>query len=210
MRGSTVKNVKFRSDKQKLVRCDACGSEMVVGKFAKRNQVCDNCKNIPKGKDAIKIAGKIPEEERPANFMARLGDLAQKLGYTINDKRIWHKKYAIDGGGVVNIHAMIDPGVVGAKPKLDYFSLTIQRAINTNEDFRQFMPPDAASDCELLASEFGDKEIVKHDIGKERCDGCGVLTEEFGVDTSTGKILCVRPNGCFRKKFTSGGAESHE
>ena len=72
------------------------------------------------------------------------------------------------------------------------------------------MPPDAASDCELIAAELADHIVTKPQIGQNVCDGCGVITDEFGVDPKHGKILCVKPNNCFKKSFTSAGAEAQE
>ena len=38
MKGSKVQNIKFDKKKQKLVACEGCGKEIIVGKFAKNNQ----------------------------------------------------------------------------------------------------------------------------------------------------------------------------
>ena len=166
MAGSSVRNIKFNPEKQKLVPCAACKREIVVGKFSKNGQICQECRDIPRGKDAVRPIRPVVKE----SFATKLSEMAVKLGYTVNDKRIWRKKYAIDGGGVAVIHLMIDPGIAGSGQKLDYFSITIQRAVMTSENFRDFMPPEAASDCEVLADAFGDKLLNKHEIGKEKCD----------------------------------------
>jgi len=212
MKGSAIKNIKFNSNKQKLSPCVVCGKELVVGKFAGTKHTCEVCKNIPKGKISInkepvklvKGAGK------QSIFAAKFTEMANKLGFEVNNKRLWCKKYAIDGGGVAIVHLMLDQGIQNEEKHLDYFSLTIQRAISISENFRQFMPAEAASDCEVLASEFGDKELIKHEIGKEICSKCGAITSEFAVDTKQGRILCLRPNSCWKKYMNNSGAEAHE
>ena len=193
MKGSVTKNVKFNPNKQKLVRCDACGKEIIVGKFAKLGQICESCRNIPKGRDSLNK----PSEPFGQKFIT----VMNKLGFDVTDKRLWKKKYAVDSGSVVTIYPMIEQGLAGESPRLEYISMTIQRAIGLEEDFRKFLPNDAASDCELLVSELGIKAHKKPQIGQEKCDVCGQITDEFGVDTKHGRILCIRPNNCWRKHF---------
>jgi len=211
MRGSAVNNTKVNAN-QKIVPCSVCNEPVLVGKFDKKDQKCEKCKNIPKGRNTAvrklpsKPVVKLPS--KPSSFAVALGELAVKLGFEINEKRLWKKKYAIDGGGVATVHIMIDMGLSGQEPRIGYFSLTVQRAVGINDNFRKFMPPDAASDCELLASELGGVEIQKPQIGQEKCDQCGILTDQFGVKGN--KVLCIRKGGCFKKAFTSGGAESVE
>jgi len=98
--------------------------------------------------------------------------------------------------------------VAGEGPRLEYISMTIQRAIGLDEDFRRFLPADAATDCELMSSELGVERGKQPQVGQEKCDSCGAITDEFGVDTKEGKVLCIRPNGCFKKKFNNRGAEA--
>jgi hypothetical protein len=86
--------------------------------------------------------------------------------------------------------------------------MTIQRAIGLDEDFRKFLPADAASDCELMASEFSMERSKPLQIGQEKCDSCGAFTDEFGVDIKNGRILCIKPNLCFKRKFNAVAAES--
>ncbi len=186
-------------------------------KFAKKNQTCDKCKNISKGakdKSAKSTAKpkkpkKNGEDTTPqGTFGARLGEIAKRLGFDITRDRIWRKKYAIGGSGIATTHIMVEPGITGKQPRIEYFSFIIQRAVGINEIFREIMPPDAASDCELIASELGEQDIIRPQVGMEKCDSCGSMTDEFGVDTKKGKILCVKPNGCFKKKFSNAGAEA--
>ena len=215
MRGSATNNTKI-SDKQKIVPCIVCGDAIVIGKFDKKDQKCEKCQNIPKGR--LKVAEpevrKLPSKPvvklpaKPSGFAVALGELAVKLGFEINEKRLWKKKYAIDGGGVATVHIMVDLGLAGQEPRIGYFSLTTQRAVGVNDNLKKFMPPDAATDCELLASELGGAAVQKPQIGQEKCDGCGLLTDQFGVKGN--KVLCIRKGGCFKKAFTSGGAESVE
>jgi len=203
MRGSIAKNIKLDSSKQKLVRCEVCQREMVVGKFAKKGQTCHECKTMPKGKDA-----KNKSIDTRESFGQKFVALMNKLGFTVTDKRLWKKKYAVDGGSVVTIYPMVEQGVAGEGPRLEYISMTVQRAIGLDEDFRRFLPADAATDCELMSSELGVERGKQPQIGQEKCDACGAITDEFGVDTKEGKVLCIRPNGCFKKKFNNRGAES--
>ena len=130
------------------------------------------------------------------------------MGYEITDRRSWKKRYAIDGGGIATIHIMPEQSNTGMGPRLEYFSLVIQRAVGVNEDFRKFMPPDAVSDCELLASELAVQSSVTPKLGQEQCDKCREYTDEFGVDNKSGKILCVKPNNCFKKSYNRLGAEA--
>jgi len=214
MKGSAVQNIKFNPDKEKIVECRACHSQMVIGKFAKIGQTCEKCKSVPKGKVSVEKVVGTPErqvrklETPDPSFAKQLQDVASKLGFEIDSRRIWRKKYAIDNGGIVTIYIMVEPGVAGEKHRVDYFSLIVQRAVGTNEDFRRFMPPDAASDCELISSELGSKVSNKPQIGQEQCDSCGAMTDEFAVDNKRGRILCVRPNNCFKKTFNHAGAQA--
>ena len=205
MKGSSVTNIKFDSKKQKIVICDGCGTEIIIGKFAKKTQRCEKCKNVStnrKNRDSTTAKDK--------KFAVKFSELANKLGFTVNNNRIWRKRYAINEAGIITIHLMIEPGRHGNEPKLEYFSMVIQRAIGLNEDFRKFLPPDAASDCEILASELGEEQQIKPQLGMEKCDGCGSMTDEFGVDNKRCKLLCIKPNNCFKKSFTTGGAEGVE
>jgi hypothetical protein len=214
MKGSTVQNIKFNPDKEKIVECQACHTSIVVGKFAKIGQVCDKCKNTPKGKASTNSSKQEPERqvrklETPnPSFAKKLEEISTRLGFEIDSRRIWRKKYGIDNGGIVTTYIMVEPGVAGEKPRIDYFSVIIQRAVGINEDFRKFMPPDAASDCEVIASELGTIVSSKPQLGQEKCDSCGAMTDEFAVDNKRGRILCVRPNNCFKKNFTNAGAQA--
>jgi hypothetical protein len=203
---SKVRNIKFNPDKQKIIDCEICGDQVIVGKFASKTQKCERCKKIPKGAKDAQLQEVDPEDQ--STFGRRLSRFATELGFTVNNNRVWKKQYAMDNGGVATVHIMIDPGVVGEKPKVDYFSMVTQRAVGVNEDFRKYMPADAASDCELLSTEFGKKNIFRPQVGRERCAKCGSLTDEFGADTKNNRILCIRPNNCFKKFFNTSGAES--
>lgn len=207
--GSNVNNIKFDPNKQKLVICEGCKREMVVGKFAKNNQRCAECKNLNKKKPPVEIK----PVEKPTNdvnkkFGAKLEEMCLRLGYSITEKRSWMKRYAIDGGGAATIYIMPEQSNSGMGPRVEYFSLIIQRAIGVNEDFGRFMPPDAVSDCEVLANEFAPKVSIKPRLGQEQCAICKEHTDEFGVDTKNGRILCIKPNNCFKKHFNRAGAES--
>jgi len=213
MQGSNVNNIKFDPDKQKLVVCEGCKRPIVVGKFAKNNQRCSDCKNLNKGKNKLKVVetpAEKPTNTEKKNFGAKLVDLCNQLEFTITDKRSWKKRYAVDGGGAATIYIMPEQGNTGMGPRLEYFSLVIQRAIGVDEDFKKFMPPDAVSDCELLAAELSSKVSIKPRLGQEQCDSCQEYTDEFGVDPTRGKILCVKPNNCFKKSFNRIGAEASE
>lgn len=211
MKGSAVNNIKFNPDTEKLINCMVCGNTMLVGKFSKKEQECFYCKESKKESKAVKNTPKLYEiDDPPGSFGKKLGNLATKLNFEITSKRLWRKKYAIDGGGIATIHIMVGPAVTGDKAKIEYFSLTVQRAIGVNENFRKFMPTDAASDCEILAAELAETNIARPQVGQEKCDKCGAFTDEFGVDAAFNKILCVKPNNCFRKKFTNAGAGSVE
>lgn len=211
MKGSNVSNIKFDPSKQKLMQCAGCHQEMVVGKFSKNAQRCENCTNPvskPKSNGKMVHAPQIVNQNDEESFASRLSRLAGELGFSVTDKRLWRKKYAISDGGVATIHIMIEPSIAGGKPRIDYFSLNIQRAVGTLEDFRKFMQPDAASDCEVLAGELGEIPEVRPQIGFQKCDKCGVPTDEFGVATKTGQVLCITPNNCFKNQLTGAGAEA--
>jgi len=207
MPGSNVSNIKFDPNKQKIVICEGCQKEMVVGKFAKNNQRCSDCKNLNTKRESKQAEVPIKKEGNET-FGVRLTNLCQELGYTITEKRSWMKRYAMDGGGIATIYIMPEQGNTGMSPRLEYFSLIIQRAVGVNEDFRKFMPPDAVSDCELLSNEFAPKVTITPKLGQEQCAECKEFTDEFGVDTSRGRILCVKPNNCFKKFFNRAGAQS--
>jgi hypothetical protein len=209
MKGSAIKNIKFNPEKQKLIQCEVCGDSIIVGKFAKVNQKCEECKKISKKKKAEKQE-KLKLVEDESTFAKRLTRMAIELGFDITDKRLWRKRYAIDGGGIATIHIMIEPNITGKEPSVGYFSFVVQRAIGVNENFRKFMPPDAASDCEMIAIEFGKQNIYKPQVGQEKCAKCGSMTDEFGVDNKNNRILCIKPNNCFKQYFTTAGAESEE
>lgn len=211
MKGSSVTNIKFDPTKQKLMPCAGCRKEMVVGKFSKNGQRCENCTNLNgKSRSNGKLASipQVVSQTEEESFASRLGRLAGELGFSITDKRLWRKKYAISDGGVATIHIMVEPGIAGGKPRIDYFSLNVQRAIGTIEDFRKFMSPDAASDCEVLAGELGEVPEVRPQIGFQKCDKCGMSTDEFGVNTKTGQILCINPNNCWKHQMMNSGAEA--
>lgn len=208
MKGSKIKNIRFDPNKQKIVACEVCNREIIVGKFAKKDQKCENCINLSKKKNVKKVEEEVKKPVKLSTFSSRFYELVTKLGFEVTDKRIWRKKYPIDGGGIVSIHPMIEHGVAGEEPKLAYFSLIIQRAVGLNDNFRKIMPPDAASDCEILADEFDTISRPKHKIGQEQCAMCGAITDEFAVDTKNARILCIKPNNCFRKFMSGGGAES--
>ena len=207
MRGSTVKNIKLDPTKQKIVQCVSCHNEMVVGKYAKKGQKCNTCK------DTFLQAGK-PSQPQKENgnksFAAKLQEICNKLEFSITDKRTWKKRYPIDGGGVATIHIMPEQAMTGMGARIEYFSLVIQRAIGVTEDFRKFMPTSAAADCELIVGELGQTQTFNPKLGQEKCDSCGAYTDEFGIDPKEGKILCIRPNSCFKKHFTSRNAESEQ
>jgi len=211
MRGSAVNNTKI-SASQKIVPCVVCGEPVIIGKFDKREQTCERCRNIPRGKPKASEVRKLPIKQvtklpaKPSGFAVALGELAAKLGFEVNEKRLWKKKYAVDGGGVATVHIMIDMGLAGQEPRIGYFSLTVQRAIGINDNLKKFMPPDAATDCELLASELGGVAAQKPQIGQEKCDACGALTDQFGVKDT--RVLCIKPMNCFKKAFNNKGAES--
>lgn len=234
MKGSNVRNIKLDPAKQKIVECDACGASLVVGKFAKNKQTCASTNQFPSNskckpsagkkksarekiadttQSAVRRLDKSPDpkgngQDKEATFGLKFTKMMKQLDFDIDSKRRYKKRYAIDGGGIATIYPSIVPGMTGKGPTLEYFSVIIQRAVGVNEDFRNFMPPDAASDCELLASELGEQVIARPDVGTVRCDSCGALTDEFGVDPKNDKVLCVKPNGCFRKAFTNIGAEA--
>lgn len=199
MKGSSVQNIRFDPNKQKLVNC-SCGKQIVVGKFAKNDQKCTDCR--------LNNHNINTEEISNDSFSKKLLNICDKLGYQVTDKRTWMKKYPIDGGGIATIHIIPELPTSGNGPRIEYFSLVIQRAIGINENLRKFMPPDAAADCEVIANELGERTLLKPQLGQEKCDECGEYTNEFGVDSKRGKILCIRPNNCFKKHFTSSGAES--
>ena len=219
MKGSSINNIKVEAGK-KLVHCSACGCEGNVGKFAKKDWKCNDCTNIPKGKSGmeekavrLEVSNKPAvkaESEHVESFGAKLTKVASQLNFDINDKRIYRKKYAVEGGAVATVHIMVEPGSTVQKPRLEYFSLTIQRAVGVDEDFRKLMPAEAAADCEVVIAELGVPTTRKIQIGAEKCDGCGMMVDEFGVDNKHNRILCIRPNrtGCFHKLMSSQGAES--
>lgn len=229
MKGSKVANIKLNPTTQKIVECEKCGVSLVVGKFSKNNQTCESaghfpsnskCKSNskPKNKSArekisnTKKQDEVRKLDSPKKEFGSFGkhfvSIAAQLDFEPDEKRRFRKRYAIDGGGIAIVYPHVEPGMAGRGPKLEYFSLIIQRVVGVNEDFRNFMPPDAASDCELLASELGEKVIARPDVGTAVCDACGTITSEFGVDPKNDKVLCVRPNGCFKKAFTNAGAEA--
>jgi len=203
MKGSAVKNIKIDPTKQKIIECIVCGKSMVVGKFAKKDQKCEECSNptITNNKNGAS------KEKSKETFPVRLANIAKQLDFSVSDRRIWRKKYAMNDGGIANLHIMVGPDV-GGKPKLEYFSYTTQRAVGVNEEFRKFMPPDIASDCELLAVELGEIIRIQPKLGQVICDGCGEPTDQYGVDTKRGRNLCIKPNNCFKKKFNSIGAQA--
>lgn len=234
MKGSSVNNIKLDPEKQKIVECEACGVALVVGKFAKKSQTCVTAKQFPsnskckpqpaKTKSArekisktkednkvrsIESAPKKKQQKAPAtSYGAKFIDMMNQLGFEPDAQRRFRKKYAIDGGGIATIYPQVEQQVGGQSKKVEYFSIIIQRAVGVNEDFRKFMPPDAATECELIASELGEQVITRPDVGTVKCDDCGAITDEFAVDPSKDKVLCVRPNGCFKKAFTNAGAEA--
>jgi len=222
MKGSRVTNLKFDPNKEKIINCGACGEPMVVGKFSKINQKCPNCMAIPKGKPPTeekqvrKIVNPVKKKDNgkavgdTAKFAAGFTQLMNKLEFEIDEKRRYKKKYAIDGGGVMIIYPFVEHGIAGSSPKVEYFSIIIQRVVGVNENFREFMPPDAASDCELISAEFAEQIVATPQIGQNVCDKCGAVTDEFGVDPKRGRVLCVKPNNCFKSAFTSSGAEAQE
>jgi hypothetical protein len=201
MRGSTVQNIKFDPDKQKIVICDKCKKEIVVGKYAKNKQRCMNCRTNKK--KSVK-----QPEEKNGSFGAKLVNICKELDFQVTNKRSWKKRYPMDGGGIATIHIMPEQGIVGMEPRVEYFSLVTQRAIGVNENFRKFMPPDAASDCELIANELGSKSISEPQLGQQKCDKCNEYTDQFGVEPKSNRVLCIKPNNCFKSHFTSSGAES--
>lgn len=177
--------------------------------------VAKNVSNVvrkvkPKQESKQELEPKSKQKVKNTSFGEEYVKLMNQLDFDIDKQRRFKKRYAIDGGGVVVVYPNIEHQVDGGKPRLDWFSVITQRAVGINEDFRKFMPPDAASDCELIASEVGDQIITRPDIGTVRCDECGSLTDEFGVDPNKNKVLCIKPNGCFRKSFTNAGAEAVE
>jgi len=217
---SSINNVKLDPNRQKLVECVACGEYLVVGKFSKKNQTCEDANYYPskcpkksnvraiKHKSAKeKIAEtKDLDESENISTVNKFSQLMDKLGFEADHNRRFKKKYGIDGGGVMTIYPFMEPGVGGNDPKLSYFSIVLQRAIGVNEDFRKFMPPDAASDCELMASELGEINIIRPTVGTTVCDNCGSNTDQFGVRRD--KVYCVAPNNCFEKDFSGSGAEA--
>lgn len=213
MKGSEVSNIKFDQSRQKIIRCESCDDPMVVGKFAKTVQKCAKCKGAPKGRDAAEAkkeaASKSNGEDKSSegSFAARLAEMAKSLDFDITRDRIWRKKYSADGG-IMSLFIMVEPGVAGEEPRVEYFSIITQRAVGLNEDFKKIMPPDAANDCNVIASEFSRVARVDHTIGQNKCDKCGVLTDEFGVNNNTGKVYCVTPNNCFKNSFSGAGAEA--
>lgn len=148
------------------------------------------------------------DKSESGKFAANLTRIMNELGFDIDSRRRYHKRYAVDGGGVITIYPHIEPGIAGGTPKLEWFSVILQRAVGINEDFRRFMPPDAASDCEVIAHELGDHSTQQTQIGMSQCDQCGEYTDEFVVDPKRNKILCMKPNNCFKKRHTSAGAQS--
>lgn len=204
MPGSKVGNIQFDPQKQKLVHCEGCQQPMVVGKFAKNIQTCDSCKDMKKRAGNQKPI----ENADDKTFGVKLTDIAKKLDFTITPDRRWRKRYAIDGGGVITISPMVEPGATGQPPRLEYFSVVIQRAVGLYEDFRKYMPADAASDCEVLVGALAEKEAIKPQVGQQKCDRCGVLTDEFAVDQVRNRILCIKPNNCFKKAMTGTGAQA--
>ena len=207
MLGSSVTNIKFDSAKQKIVQCAGCQREMVVGKFSKNGQRCANCDNT-KRKGTTQQAP--IEKLAPETFSARLTRIANSLGFSISDKRIWRKTYAMDAGGIMTVHIMVEPSVAGGDPKIDYFSVNIQRAVGISDQFRKIMPPDAAADCEVIADEFAEVHNTRPQIGFQKCDVCGAMTDEYGVDPKTARVLCIKPNACFKNMISRRGAESDE
>jgi hypothetical protein len=228
MKGSRVSNLKFDPNKEKIIDCSGCGEPIVVGKFSKINQKCAKCKAVPKGKEEKAK----PKEDRPVRkivkpvqrknkdngkdasdigkFAADVTRLMNGLDFEIDNQRRYKKKYALNGGGVMIVYPYIGPQIGDKPPRVEYFSTIIQRVVGVNENFREFMPPDAASDCELIAAELADVVEIQPQIGQNVCDSCGAVTSEFGVDPKRGKVLCVKPNNCFKKAFTSAGAEAQE
>lgn len=237
MAGSAVRNLQLDPKKQKIVECNVCEQPLVVGKFSKNYQTCETAGYYPSqcpyrdkaikenkkskaskksksARDKIKKEkDSIIEEDKSVNepsseFAKRLTEIMNDLEFNIDQKRRYFKKYAVDGGGVITIYPHIEPGVAGTTPKLEWFSVILQRAVGTNEEFRRFMPPDASYDCEVLSSEFGQYDVVKPQVGTAKCDSCGSMTDEFGVDTRYNKVYCVKPNNCFKKHHTNAGAQS--
>lgn len=234
MKGSNVHNIKLDPAKQKIVECEACGASLVVGKFSKKHQTCitanqfpSNSKCKPQGEkksarekvSAAKDSGNVRkitsqpksngEDKSPeGTFGAQFVKMMSQLGFEPDQQRRFKKRYAIDGGGIATVYPQVERPVGGGKPKVEYFSVIVQRAVGVNENFRNFMPPDAASDCELISSELGEQVVARPEVGTVKCDDCGALTDEFGVDPKKDRVLCVRPNGCFRKAFTNAGAEA--
>jgi len=238
MAGSEVKNLKLDPQKQKLVDCTACGQPLVVGKFAKNEQTCESSNyypaNCPKRSQAVaqvdtpktkskSARQKLEEVKDPepkptkkngkdnsehGKFAAEYTRLMDQLGFEIDNKRRYQKRYAIDGGGIITIFPHVENGVAGIAPKIEYFSVILQRAVGVNEEFRRFMPPDAASDCEVIAAELGGGIVAQPQVGMAQCDNCGAMTDEFGVDQKGNKVLCMKPNNCFRKHHTNAGAQA--
>lgn len=218
MKGSNVNNIKVDVSKQKIVECSKCGAQLVVNKFSKKGQTCESINQFPpdskcsadKKSSARDKISKTKESEikklSPSNFIK----LMNKLEFDIDEKRRFKKKYAIDGGGIFLVYPQLSNPVGGEEPKIEYFSIIIQRVVGTNENFRDFMPSDAASDCEIIADEFSDKVKHTHNIGYVECDNCHVSTAEFGVDPKRNKVYCIKPNNCFKKVHNNAHAESVE
>lgn len=231
MKGSSVNNIKLDPNKQKIVECEKCGVPLVVGKFAKNNQTCISTKQFPSNSkckpQAIKTSAadniqKVKDEfvekedSKVDSNSNKLKDnsigtqfvvLMNKLGFEVDANRRFKKRYAVDGGGIAVVYPNME-NIGGEKPKLEWFSVIIQRAVGVNEEFRRFMPPDAASDCEVIASEFAEQIITRPEVGTVKCDSCGSLTDEFGVDPKRNKVLCIKPKNCFKKAFMNVGAEA--
>jgi hypothetical protein len=147
-------------------------------------------------------------QDKPSTIGEKYIGLMNKLGFEPDKQRKFRKRYAIDGGGIVVVYPNMEPSMSGGDSKLEWFSVVTQRAVGINEDFRRFMPPDAASDCELMASELGEQVITRPEVGTIKCDNCGAITDEFGVDPRKDRVLCINPNGCFRKSFGNAGAQA--
>lgn len=230
MQGSSVNNIKLDPAKQKIVECEKCGVPLVVGKFSKNGQSCHSTKQFPsnskckpqvvktsasdkiskvKEKSEIDKPNKVEkiEKKKDGSLGSQFVSLMTKLGFDVDSNRRFKKRYAVDGGGIAVVYPNMED-VGDGNPKLEWFSVIIQRAVGVNEDFRRFMPPDAASDCEVIASEFSEQVITRPEVGAMRCDFCGSMTDEFGVDPKKNKVLCVKPNNCFKKAFINAGAES--
>lgn len=227
---SDARALKLDPQKQKIVDCSICKQSLVVGKFAKNGQTCETSGYrptlCPKRKE---VEATTPVMEKPKSAREKLQEVKEEtnghsttpeskfasdfvkmmaqLDFDFDSKRRYVKKYDLDGGGVVYVYPHVTERPHD-RPRLEYFSVIIQRAVGVNEEFRRFMPPDAASDCELLAAELAHVITNKSQIGMVKCDSCGEMTDEFGVDQKHNKVLCIKPGNCFRKQYTHAGAQT--